>query len=153
MQDFMPPFTRLQIPDALLAAMIAHARADAPNECCGLLAGRITDGVGLATERIPIGNDLASPTTYLTNPRDLFAAFRRLRALKLEMLAIYHSHPASEPVPSRRDVAENTYGETVVHLIIGLASSEPEVRAWWLAEGSSREAEWELSQEPRPEQT
>lgn len=149
----MPPFKRLVIPDALLAAMIAHARAEGPNECCGLLAGQIVNATGIATERIPVGNDLASPTTYLTNPRDLFAAFRRLRAIKLEMLAIYHSHPTSEPVPSRRDVEENTYGETVVHIIVGLAGSEPGVRAWWLAEGSSREAEWELSQEPGPRKT
>src|SRR5215467_851416 len=111
------PFTRLQIPDRLLAEMIARARATLPNECCGLLAGRIEDG-----------NGLASPATYLTNARDLFAAFRAMRASGEELLAVYHSHPASEPVPSRRDVERNTYGTSVVHLIVGLAGAEPEVR-------------------------
>jgi proteasome lid subunit RPN8/RPN11 len=131
------------MPDVLLAAAIAHARAEAPNECCGLLAGRIEGGVGLATERIPITNELASPTAYRTSPRDLFAAFRRLRALQLELLAVYHSHPHSEAVPSCRDLEENTYGETVVHLIIGFAGPAPEVRAWWLGEEDYRDAQWE----------
>lgn len=116
--------------------------AELPNECCGLLAGVITEGVGLVTEQIAIANDLASPTEFLTNARDLFEAFRRLRGLKLELLAVYHSHPVSAPVPSRRDVEQNTYGESVVHLIIGLAGAEPEVRVWWLTEGSYREAQW-----------
>ena len=137
----MPPFTQLSIPGALRERMIAHARAAAPNECCGLLAGLIAEGVGRATEQLPIVNDLACPTRYQTNAYDLFAAFRRLRDHNLELLAVYHSHPASAPVPSRRDVMENTYGETVVHLIVGLAGAEPEVRGWWISESGFREAE------------
>ena len=74
----------------------------------------------------------------------LFAAFRAMRESGLELLAVYHSHPDSEPVPSRRDVEENTYGETVVHLIIGLTGREPELRAWWLADASCRPAEWSV---------
>ena len=65
-----------------------------------------------------------------------------MRSRGEEVLAVYHSHPASDPIPSRRDVEENTYGETVVHLIVGLAGEEPDVRAWWLTEGGFREAEW-----------
>jgi len=140
----MPPFNRLQIPDRLLTSMIAHARAEAPNECCGVLAGFISDGDGFVIERAPIRNDLASSRAYLTNAQDLLAAYRAMRAAKTEVLAIYHSHPTSEPVPSRRDVEENTYGETVMHFIVSLAGSEPEVRAWWLTEGGYREAEWSV---------
>jgi proteasome lid subunit RPN8/RPN11 len=138
----MPPFTRLAIPAAVLDAVIAHARLEQPNECCGLLAGRVEDGVGIATTRFAIVNDLASPTAYHTNARDLLAAFRAMRTDKLDVLAIYHSHPTSDPVPSRRDVAENTYGESVVHLIVGLASGKLDVRAWWITEEGYREAEW-----------
>jgi [CysO sulfur-carrier protein]-S-L-cysteine hydrolase len=140
-ENVMPPFTRLTIPAPLRDRMIAHARTAAPNECCGLLAGLIADGVGRATEQLPIANDLACPTRYQTNVSDLFAAFRRLRDLNLELLAVYHSHLASAPVPSRRDVMENTYGETVVHLIVGLAGAEPEVRGWWITESAFRDAE------------
>jgi proteasome lid subunit RPN8/RPN11 len=138
----MPPFARLVILDGLLDSVIAHARREIPNECCGLLAGMISEGVGYALMRAPIRNDLASPTAYLTNAADLFTAFRAMRPKGEEVLAIYHSHPATEPIPSRRDVEENTYGETVVHLIVGLAGEQPDVRAWWLTEGGFREAEW-----------
>jgi [CysO sulfur-carrier protein]-S-L-cysteine hydrolase len=138
----MPPFTRLAIPGPLLEEVIAHAREPAPLECCGLLAGRIENGIGLATARFAITNDLHSPTRYATNPRDLFDAFRAMRKDNLELLAIYHSHPTSDPVPSRRDVEENTYGQSVVHLIVGLAGEKPAVRAWWLTESGYREAEW-----------
>jgi [CysO sulfur-carrier protein]-S-L-cysteine hydrolase len=57
-------------------------------------------------------------------------------------VAVYHSHPAAEPVPSKRDLERNTYGETVVHLIVGLGRGEPAVKAWWLAEDGYRAAEW-----------
>lgn len=133
-------FTRLTIPDALLAEMIAHARAELPNECCGLLAGRIEGGVGIVTVRFAVRNDAAGPTAYATNPRDMLAAFRSMREGGLELLAVYHSHPTGEPVPSRRDVAENTYGETTAHVIVGLGGAEPAVRAWWITEAGYREA-------------
>jgi proteasome lid subunit RPN8/RPN11 len=130
-------FTHLAIPDPVREAMIAHARADLPNECCGLLAGTPD---GRVAARFPIRNDAARPTEYLTNPRDLLAAFRAVREANLEPLAFYHSHPSSPAVPSATDVARNTYGETVAHVIVGLATDPPDVRAWWLAESGFREA-------------
>jgi proteasome lid subunit RPN8/RPN11 len=136
----MPPFTRPLIPDLLLEEVVSHARQAAPLECCGLLAGQIADGVGTASARFEIRNDAASATEYETNARDLFTAFRAMRELGLELLAIYHSHPVSEPVPSRRDIERNTYGDSVAHLIVGLGGAEPEARAWWLEEGGCREA-------------
>jgi proteasome lid subunit RPN8/RPN11 len=75
----------------------------------------------------------------------MLAADRRRRECGLELLAIYHSHPAAEPVPSRRDVERNTYGESVVHLIVGLAGAKPEVRVWWLTETGHREASFEIA--------
>jgi len=137
----MPPFTRFVISDLLLAEVIEHGRRELPNECCGLLAGRIAEGVGTVTTRFTIGNDAASTTEYETNARDLFVAFRAMRRDGAELLAIYHSHPASEPVPSRRDIERNTYGESVVHLIVGFANAEVTVRAWWLTEMNYREVE------------
>lgn len=137
----MPPFNRLVILDEVLDGMVAHARSELPNECCGLLAGLISEGVGYAFVRAPVRNDLASPTAYLTNAADLFAAFRAMRPKGEELLAVYHSHPTSAPVPSRRDREENTYGETTAHLIVGLAGPEPEVRAWWITESGFQEVE------------
>ena len=149
----MPPFTRLVIAEALLAELIAHARRELPNECCGLLAGHVIDGAGVASASFAITNDAASSSEYETNARDMLRAFRAMREGGLELLAIYHSHPMSEPVPSRRDLDRNTYGESVVHVIVGFAAREPHVRAWWLTEGGYRGAECDIPGEtvsPRP---
>ena len=135
-------FDRLAIPESLIQEVITHARETLPNECCGLLVGRIADGVGIASKRFTIGNDAHSPTAYSTNHFDLFNAFRAMRAVDLDLLAVYHSHPGAEPVPSRRDVTENTYGETIVHIIIGLNGKLPSIRAWRLFDSDVREVEW-----------
>jgi proteasome lid subunit RPN8/RPN11 len=124
--------------------MIAQARAELPNECCGILAGTIALDDGIVSVRYPIKNDRASPVEFESEPRGLFAAHKDMRHRGLEMLAIYHSHPTSAPVPSATDLARNWYGEDVVNLIIGLAGAEPVVRVWRLAEADFREADWQI---------
>jgi proteasome lid subunit RPN8/RPN11 len=136
----MLPFVRLVIPRPLLDAVLAHARAALPNECCGLLAGVVENGVGRVTGHYPVRNDLASPTEYATNPRDLLDASKAMREAGTDPLAVYHSHPTSDPVPSRKDRERNYWGETAVHVIIGLAGDEPDVRAWWITEDGYRSA-------------
>jgi proteasome lid subunit RPN8/RPN11 len=136
------PF-RLVIPGDLYAAMLAHARAELPAECCGLLAGTINDGVGRVTEHFPLVNALSSPTEYESDGRSMLAAHKAMRATGTEILAVYHSHPTSDPVPSRRDLERN-YDERVVNIIIGLRGAQPEVRAWWLTTTGSTEANFEV---------
>ncbi len=132
---------RLVIPDLLLEEVIEHARREQPLECCGLLAGHIVDGIGTVTTRFELGNDATSATEYQSNARDMLFAFRTMRERGLELLAIYHSHPTSDPVPSRHDIERNTYGETAAHVIVGLATTPPVVKAWWLTETDYREVE------------
>jgi [CysO sulfur-carrier protein]-S-L-cysteine hydrolase len=139
------PF-RLVIPRPIYDAMLAHARAELPAECCGLLAGTIADGVGRVTQHLPLVNALTSPTEYESDPRGMLAAHKAMRAGGTDVLAVYHSHPTSDPVPSRRDLERN-YSEHVVNLIIGLRATEPEVRGWWLAAESAREATWDVAQQ------
>ncbi len=128
----------LQVPRSLYAAMLAHARAEQPNECVGLLAGHPD---GRVVERYPLVNELASPRRFLSEPRSLFEAEKRRRAAGLEFLAIYHSHPASPAVPSRTDL-ENNYSEEVMNLIISLLPPEPVVKAYWLTATDYRDAEF-----------
>jgi proteasome lid subunit RPN8/RPN11 len=61
----------------------------------------------------------------------------------LDVLAIYHSHPTSEPIPSRTDLERNWW-PGVVSLIISLKDEPPRVRGWWLRETNFVEAEWEV---------
>ena len=134
---------RLLIPKAVFDATVAHAQAELPAECCGLLAGTIVNGVGHVSEHYPLVNALKSPTEYESDSRSMFAAHKAMRASGTEMLAVYHSHPTSEPIPSRRDI-ERSYGENVVNLIIGLRGATPDVRGWWLTAEAATEATWEV---------
>ena len=61
----------------------------------------------------------------------------------LDLLAVYHSHPTSDPVPSKKDLERN-YFDNIMHLIISLKTDEPVTRGWWLGEKDFRQAEWEV---------
>jgi proteasome lid subunit RPN8/RPN11 len=128
--------------------MLAQARAELPNECCGILAGRLVDSPagpsGQVERRYPLVNAAASPREYVSEPRSHFAADREMRSLGIDVLAVYHSHPTSPPVPSKKD-RERNYGPNVIHLIISLETLEISTRAWWLTAEDYREADWELA--------
>ena len=129
------PF-RLVVPRNVLDALVAQALAERPNECCGLLAGKLERPAGAEKPGVPRGrvvwhyplvNALASPVRYESEGRGMLRAHRDMRERGLDLLAVYHSHPASEPVPSRTDLAWNYY-PGVVHLIVSLAMTSPHVR-------------------------
>jgi proteasome lid subunit RPN8/RPN11 len=138
----------VQIPRRIYQEMVAQARAELPNECCGLLAGRILpegrSPVARIVKRYPLVNAAGSPRGYYSEP---FAAFRDMRELGIELIAIYHSHPTSAPVPSRTDIERNLFGSSVVHAIISPQDATAEMRAWRLGESDYHEAEWEIIEE------
>jgi len=73
----------------------------------------------------------------------MFETVREMRRRGIDILAVYHSHPTSAPVPSRTDLERN-YSPDVVNLIITLKDGVPLARAWWLTEKDYREADWRL---------
>ncbi|MHB1424564.1 MAG: M67 family metallopeptidase [Gemmataceae bacterium] len=122
--------------------MIWHALAEAPLECCGLLAGFVrADGVGEVRLRYPLVNAAASAVEFESEPRSHLSADRDMRRQGLEVLAVYHSHPTSEPAPSRKDLERNNWPQAV-SLIVSLTTTPPTVRGWWLSAEAYREAEW-----------
>ncbi len=141
----MQPRFLLRIPGTLYEQMIARALAVLPNECCGLLAGRLSEdgGNGEVTAHYPLVNELRSPTEFLSDSREMFAAVKDMRQKKIEVLAVYHSHPSSTPIPSKRDLERN-FSSSVVNMIIGFADQNPDMQAWWLNESSFDSARWEL---------
>lgn len=118
--------------------MIAHARAEAPNECCGLLSGK----AGVMSEIYKIANlpsddpavvDLKVPPDrrlrYIMDPREQLRAFKEMRESGTDLLAIYHSHPHTPASPSATDVRLAFYPD-VHYLIISLEKAQPTVRAF-----------------------
>jgi proteasome lid subunit RPN8/RPN11 len=138
--------------------MVAQAVSELPNECCGLLAGTVHPSpptthpspltthhslfIGQVERRYPLVNAAASPVEYLSDPKSLFVAVRDMNLHGIDILAVYHSHPASDPVPSRTDLERN-YSPEVMNLIISLKSpQDPRVRGWWLGADKYLEADW-----------
>jgi len=133
---------RLLIPEPIHAAILAQAAAEAPNECCGLLAGPLIPGEDYRIlERFPLVNALASPSEFESEPRGLFTAHRAMRERGWEILAVYHSHPTSPAVPSQKDRAMSS-GPEIITLIVSLSMGE--MRGWWVAGDEVREARIEL---------
>jgi proteasome lid subunit RPN8/RPN11 len=129
----------LTIPAAIHAAMLSHCLMDAPLECCGVLGG-VFPWVSLF---YPLRNADLSEVTYNADPRDILLTVRDLRAREAEMLAIYHSHPHSKPIPSRIDLHTNYYGD-LPRLIVSLLGETPEVRVWRLQENAFQELPWRI---------
>ena len=94
----------MRIPRALIDDVIEHARAEAPNECVGVITVR--DGV--AQRVIRATNAAASPLRYEIHPDDLYAIYTKLEDAGEEMGVLFHTHPKTEAAPSQTDVNMNT---------------------------------------------
>ena len=108
--------------------LVAHAREEAPNECCGYAFGR--DGVLERT--VPAENPRRSPYGYELDSKSLLAA-NDLDDEGYEV-AIYHSHPRSPAEPSQTDINLATYPHWT-YLIVSLADDDGSIRAWRIADG------------------
>jgi proteasome lid subunit RPN8/RPN11 len=122
----------VQINRDVLDAVTAHARAEAPNECCGLLVGteeRID-------ESVPTRNIATSATRYQVDPHEHIALNRSLRESQRAIVGAYHSHPQTAALPSPTDIAEAYYPE-FVYVIVSIADpAVPEIRAYRIAGGN-----------------
>ena len=137
---------RLVLPRQIHSEMVKQARAEQPNECCGLLAGTndCNGFVKTVTKAFPLVNELARPTAYRSEPRSILAAYKEIDWLGLDVVGVYHSHPTAPARPSQTDLAENVMGDAVVHVIISLASEPPVVEVWRLFESRGELAILEL---------
>lgn len=118
--------------------MFAHARASAPEECCGLIGGRENEAQSIYRLR----NVARAPSVaYEAAPEELFDAQRRMRLCGESLVGIYHSHPRSEdPAPSPTDVRLAFY-PSAIYFIIGFDhAGRCVLRAFRISE---REGRWE----------
>jgi proteasome lid subunit RPN8/RPN11 len=117
------------LPTAVKRAIVAHARRDAPRECCGFLVGHRTR----VTFALPMKNVDPRPNSgFQIDPAEHVAVRRVLRQMApaLEIIGVYHSHPVGPATPSPRDIAESHYPEWLF-LIVG--SKGRSVRAYRIA--------------------
>jgi proteasome lid subunit RPN8/RPN11 len=106
----------------------------APEEACGLLSGQIEARTYRVAAVIPTTNELHSPVRYRIDPHEQIAAFNRIDAQGLELVGIYHSHPAGPMSPSPTDIAEAYYPEAV-YLIWSAPAGEWQCTAFLIQDG------------------
>lgn len=125
----------LEIPSRIFKQMVEQARAEAPIEACGILAGR-----GSRVERIySMTNIEVREDHYMMEPAEQFAAVKDMRAAGFDMLAIYHSHPATAARPSVEDI-RMAFTPNITYIIISLRQfNGPVVRAFTVKNGRTTE--------------
>jgi proteasome lid subunit RPN8/RPN11 len=131
----------LRISQPLLEEMIAHAREEAPRECCGMIA--TDNGRAVAVHRVR--NVAINPkSAYFMDAKEQYQAFQAIEDADLELGAIYHSHPRSEPVPSETDINLAKPWPGMRWIIVSLQGDEPEIRTWTIIDDAFAEAPHDL---------
>lgn len=116
----------LHLSRSQLDRILRHATAAVPHEACGLIAGRD----GYAQEIIAMDNAAQGPQgRYSMEGQALYEALRHIESQGLELLAVYHSHPVGDSLPSRTDITEWGYPGALM-LIVGLKHHNPQLQAW-----------------------
>ena len=134
----------MRIARSLVDEIVAHAREDAPNECCGMIAAR--NGSAVRVHRIR--NQDASPLRYTLDPMQQFEVEEAIEEAGHRVGAIYHSHTRSAPYPSQTDItlASPLYAESL-YVIVGVAAPEADVRAFRILDGQVSESPLEVVEE------
>lgn len=113
----------MRIPQGLIEEMVAHAREDLPNECCGLVGGRD----GEATSVYRMRNEFESPLRYKLHSADNLRVNNEMQDAGEEMVGVYHSHTKSPAYPSQTDVNEAQPWPEPVYFIVSLADADAPV--------------------------
>ena len=121
--------------------MIAHAREDAPNECCGIIAA--DDGAAKKLYRAV--NAEASPYRYNVDPKDLLRIYHDLDDRGWDVMVIYHSHTHTEAYPSPTDTSLAAWPDAYYVIVSLEDEANPVVRAFRIMDGEVTEEELKIS--------
>ncbi len=115
--------------------MLKHVEEHVPLEACGLLAGKN----GRVEKVLPVRNQAQSPVRFVMDPYEQLQAFEWIDAQELQLLGIFHSHPAGPETVSATDIKEAAY--EVVHLIWSRSTGGGiwKLRGFWIEEGQAQE--------------
>ena len=124
----------------MIDEMVAHAREEAPNECCGLVASSNGD----AQRVYRAANAERSPVKYVVDPRDQIRIQNDIDRNGWDLGAIYHSHTRTEPFPSQTDVNLARNWPDPIYVIVGVAGDHADVRAFRIVDGTVTETALEV---------
>ena len=134
----------MRIARAMLDEIVAQARDEAPNECCGIVGSRDGQAVTLFKAR----NARASPLAYDIDGRDLQRIYDEIDENDLQVGIIYHSHTRSDPEPSQTDInLASPFLPDAVYLIVGVKDpGHDDLRAWHIKDGRVSKAQLEIDE-------
>ena len=127
----------LRIPKDLYDKIVAHARADHPDEACGIIAGPA--GSDRPERFIAMTNAARSPTFYEFDSTEQFRVWKEMDDNDEEPVVIYHSHTATEAYPSRTDVAYASEPGAHYVLVSTRDEHETEFRSYRIDNGNITE--------------
>ncbi len=120
----------MKLPRNILDELIAVAKKTQPEEGCGILAGRD----GEITEFFEMENVAHSSEWFELRPEDQFRVVKDIRAKKLKMLGIFHSHPASPARPSELDIQHAFYPDCLYFILSLEDEANPTLKAFTIIE-------------------
>ncbi len=133
----------LSIARAHVDAMVAHARADHPDEACGVIVGPV--GADAPTRFVAMTNADRSPTFFRFDPTEQLRLYQAMDDADEEVVVVYHSHTATEAYPSRTDIAYAS--EPQAHYVLvstaecGAGEGPVSVRSYRIVDGQVLEEE------------
>jgi [CysO sulfur-carrier protein]-S-L-cysteine hydrolase len=133
----------LTISPALRAKIVAHARADHPDEACGVIAGPA--GSDLPVRFIPMLNAERSPTFYRFDSMEQLRVWREMDDRDEEPVVIYHSHTATQAYPSRTDISYASEPGAHYVLVSTRDQDQEEFRSFRIVDGVVTEEEVRIS--------
>jgi proteasome lid subunit RPN8/RPN11 len=123
----------LTIPRELRDKIVAHARADHPDEACGVLAGPA--GSGRPERFIAMTNAARSPTFYEFDSMELLRLYQEMDDRGEEPVVIYHSHTATQAYPSRTDISLASEPDAHYVLVSTREENATEFRSYRIVDG------------------
>lgn len=137
---------RLEIPARHWQVIAGHLTACLPEEGCGLAGGLLAEGTAQVQETRPIENALHSPVRFRMAPEAQLKAFYAFEEHGLELVAIFHSHPAGPDHPSATDTAEFAYPGTLTLICVPTAGGEGwSARAFKIEGGQVAEVDCQIT--------
>jgi proteasome lid subunit RPN8/RPN11 len=134
----------MDIAAELLEEILTHAREEAPNECCGVVAvAPASEGEPARATRVHRAvNTAASPLRFEIGGLEVMGLLDSIEGNGLEIGAIYHSHTRTAPYPSQTDINFAVNWPGVEWIIVGLADpTAPEIRSYLIEGGIVHEVE------------
>jgi len=127
----------ITIRNEFVMRMISHARGQLPDEACGILSGK----EGVVSDVYPMTNADKSSQTYFMDPKEQLRVMKKIRERGQELIGIYHSHPETEAVPSKHDVALAYYPDASYIIVSFKDKEKPRMRSFRIVDKEVKEEE------------